>query len=91
MRELDFLRLIESIGGKVYVVGGWVRDKIMNCEPCDKDYAVVGVEESSFVEKFPEAKKIGNSFPVFTLDIEGELKLKRVQAILDFLCYLARM
>ncbi|MGI6443091.1 MAG: tRNA adenylyltransferase [Synergistaceae bacterium] len=72
MRELDFLRLIESIGGKVYVVGGWVRDKIMNCEPCDKDYAVVGVEESSFVEKFPEAKKIGNSFPVFTLDIEGE-------------------
>lgn len=72
MREQDFLRLIDSIGGKTYVVGGWVRDKIMNREPCDKDYAVVGVAESSFMEKFPKAKKIGNSFPVFTMEIDGE-------------------
>lgn len=38
---------------KVYVVGGWVRDKLLGLNPNDKDYVVVG--------STPEEKKIDYS------------------------------
>lgn len=48
---------------KFYLVGGYVRDKILGKEPHDKDYVVVG----STVEEMLELgyKSVGNNFPVF--------------------------
>ena len=71
MKERDFIKTINEIDGKAYIVGGWVRDKVMGREPHDKDYAVCGITETSFFEKFPKAKKVGSSFPVFLLLIDG--------------------
>lgn len=53
---------------KIYVVGGAVRDKLLNRQCKDIDYVVVGVSESEFTDKFPEAKKVGKSFPVFLMN-----------------------
>ena len=55
---------------KVYIVGGYVRDSILNISPHDKDYVVVGatleiMEDCGF-------KKVGADFPVFLCPISGK-------------------
>ncbi len=56
---------------KIYQVGGSVRDKIMGIEkPADKDFVVVNGTEEEFLNKFPDAKKVGASFPVFLVNGE---------------------
>ena len=49
---------------KIYLVGGAVRDLLLNLNPKDRDYVVVGStpEEILATEKF---KNVGKSFPVF--------------------------
>ena len=69
---LDFAQKIVSLGGRAYLVGGCVRDEIMGGTPHDHDYVVVGVSEKSLLSVFPEAQKVGNGFPVFLIEIEGE-------------------
>lgn len=68
----NFINKIAAIGGRVFVVGGFVRDKIMGREPHDKDFMVTGVTESDFRSAFPDAERTGKSFPVFRTDIDGE-------------------
>ena len=53
---------------KIYQVGGSVRDEILGLKPTDRDYVVVGATVQEFLKKFPKAKKIGKSFPVFLVD-----------------------
>ncbi len=53
---------------KIYQVGGSVRDEIMGIKPHDFDYVVVGTTEKEFLEKYPDAKKVGKNFPVFLVD-----------------------
>jgi len=48
---------------KVYLVGGAVRDKLMNKEPKDRDYVVVGAEPQDMIAL--GFKQVGSSFPVF--------------------------
>ena len=72
MRESEFVSRIISIGGRVYLVGGAVRDKIRGVEAHDRDYCITGVEEAEFIYNFPEAFKIGNSFPVYKVNIDGK-------------------
>ena len=50
---------------KIYKVGGCVRDKLLGLEPNDIDYVVVGSTEAEFMEKYPEAEKVGQTFPVY--------------------------
>ena len=71
MKELAFIDKITEIGGKVYLVGGAVRDKFRGVEAHDRDYCVVGVTEAAFKSALPEAFKVGNSFPVYKIDIDG--------------------
>lgn len=72
MTEMDFIKRVTRIGGKAYVVGGWVRDSLMGRFPRDKDYVVCGLDEYRFTLEFADAQKTGSSFPVFLLTIDGE-------------------
>ena len=71
MQEAEFVRRVRSAGGRIAVVGGWVRDSLRGAKPKDKDYVISGVSEDNFVSLFSEAQKIGRSFPVFLLRVDG--------------------
>lgn len=76
---MDIHEIAEKIyqnGGKLYIVGGAVRDMVMKREPNDVDYCVVGFTEAEFETLFPEAKKRGQYFPVYILH-ESEFALAR--------------
>ena len=74
----DIAKKIDNIGGKLYIVGGAVRDKLLNIEPKDYDFCVTGISSEKFMETFPEAKIRGKSFPVF--DYNGaEFALARTE------------
>ena len=68
-----FAEKISAIGGKVYLVGGAVRDTLMGYTPHDHDFVIEGVDESDFVKMFPKSQKVGNSFPVYLVDISGTM------------------
>lgn len=82
MEELEFVRRVYTAGGRAAVVGGWVRDSLRGVKPKDRDYVVTGLDETAFVSAFPEAQKVGRSFPVFLLPIDGkssEIALARTE------------
>lgn len=65
MKEMEFVKKVRQLGGRVFIVGGWVRDKIRGVEPHDKDYMVSGLTEAAFLQAFSKAEKVGRAFPVF--------------------------
>ena len=73
MDEKSFLLKIKEHGGTSYLVGGYVRDMLMNIVPHDRDYVVCGVSEDEFCLIYPMAIKVGRGFPVFLLEIEQEM------------------
>ncbi len=82
MEELKFVQRIRNAGGRAAIVGGWVRDTIRGAQPKDKDYVVSGMDADGFAGLFPEAKKVGKSFPVYLLEIDGasaEVALARTE------------
>lgn len=72
MKEEEFAAKLKAIGAEVYIVGGWVRDYLRGAKPKDKDYLLCGCREEDFTKLFPKAVKVGKSFPVYLLRIEGE-------------------
>ena len=73
IEESVFVDKVRSIGGNVYLVGGAVRDKFRGVKAHDKDYCITGLTESKFNSAFPNAFKVGNSFPVYKISIDGNL------------------
>ena len=74
----NIAKKINENGGRLYLVGGAVRDEILNIENEDEDYCVVGLSHDEFVNLFPEAFARGKSFEVF--DMYGkEFALARVE------------
>lgn len=73
MDEKEFARKIESMGGRAYIVGGWVRDKLLHVEPKDKDYVICGISADDFARRFPDALKAGKSFPVYRTRIGNKV------------------
>ena len=65
---IDIANIIEKNGGRLYLVGGAVRDKLMNKPPHDEDYCVTGISSEKFEKLFPESFKRGKVFEVFDLD-----------------------
>lgn len=59
---------IKNAGGKLYLVGGAVRDEIMERKIGDEDYCVVGINQSKFEELFPNAIIRGKDFAVYDID-----------------------
>lgn len=64
----EIARKIENAGGKLYLVGGAVRDKIMERKIGDEDYCVVGINQNKFEELFPSAIIRGKDFAVYDID-----------------------
>ena len=67
MDIIEIAHVIEQNGGRLYLVGGAVRNSLLNRPIYDEDYCVVGIEKDKFVELFPEAISRGKSFEVFDL------------------------
>ena len=71
MTEFEFAKKIDELGGTAYLVGGAVRDKFRGVQAHDKDYCICGLTEKIFSENFPKAEKFGKSFPVYSVEIDG--------------------
>lgn len=65
----EIAKKIESDGGRLYLVGGAVRDEMMRKVGTDEDYCVTGLSQSEFEDTFPEAIIRGKEFAVY--DMEG--------------------
>ncbi|MFH1912836.1 MAG: HD domain-containing protein [Pseudomonadota bacterium] len=52
----------------VYLAGGAVRDLLLGRSVTDRDYLVTGATRQEFAQRFPQAREVGRSFPVFLLD-----------------------
>lgn len=78
MEIIDIAKLIEKLGGRLYLVGGAVRDTLLNRPIYDEDYAIVGLDKNEFINLFPNAHVRGKAFEVF--DLEGkEFALARTE------------
>lgn len=71
LTEKAFAEIIAKNGGRVFRVGGCVRDSFMGITPKDIDFSIVGMVKKNFKMLFPEAEDFGKSFPVFHLVIDG--------------------
>lgn len=65
---LEIARKIKNAGGRLYLVGGAVRDRLLNKKVKDEDYCVVGVSTDKFKSLFPDSFIRGKSFAVFELN-----------------------
>lgn len=72
MKELEFAQIIKNIGGTAYRVGGSIRNQLLGIPVNDNDYCVIGVIQELFTAAFPDAVQVGQSFPVFLLEINGQ-------------------
>lgn len=61
---------IQHAGGKLYLVGGALRDEMMGKEIIDQDYCVAHLSQKEFEELFPNAMIRGKDFAVY--DIGGK-------------------
>lgn len=68
MSTIEIANIIKENGGTLYLVGGAVRDEIMNRKVHDEDYCVTGIEKETFEKLFPNAYKRGKSFGVYAIE-----------------------
>ena len=59
---------VKLAGGRLYLVGGAVRDKLLGKITHDEDYCVTGITAEEFEKMFPEAHVRGKAFAVFDID-----------------------
>lgn len=78
MNIQDVANKINNAGGRLYLVGGALRDEIMGKKCHDEDYCVTGLSSEEFIALFPMAHIRGKSFEVY--DIENkEFALARTE------------
>lgn len=70
MNIKEIANVIKQNGGRLYLVGGAVRDSLLHRPISDEDYLVVGIDKDTFVKLFPKCHTRGKFFEVF--DIEGK-------------------
>ena len=68
MVDIEIAKKINEAGGRLYLVGGAVRDEILRKKISDEDYSVVGLSEEEFIKIFPNAIARGKNFKVFDID-----------------------
>lgn len=65
---IEIATKIKKAGGTLYLVGGALRDELLDKKSHDKDYSVIGLAKEEFKKLFPEAKLRGKAFEVFELE-----------------------
>ena len=76
MEDIEIAKKIEKAGGRLYLVGGALRDEFLGKEVYDKDYCVTGLTDEEFISLFPEAIIKGKSFKVYEIN-KKEIALAR--------------
>lgn len=76
---MEIAKIISNHNGTLYLVGGSVRDIILDAIPHDYDFCVVGITSNIFETIFPNAIKQGKSFPVYILN-QHEFALARKES-----------
>ena len=71
MIEAVFVHVVRAAGARVFRVGGCVRDCFRGAEAKDVDYVLTGITKEKFCALFPCAEKIGRTFPVYHVRING--------------------
>ena len=77
---LDLARAIQGAGGRALLVGGCVRDPLMNREPKDWDLEVYGIEPGqlrALLDKFGPVNVVGEAFTVYKLGHDIDISLPR--------------
>ena len=67
---LDAARAVEAAGGRAFIVGGWVRDRLLGKPSKDVDVEVYGIAEDSLpalLAPLGRVEPVGQSFPVYKL------------------------
>lgn len=75
---IKIAKIIKENNGTLYLVGGSLRDTILNLPVHDLDFCVTGISFVKFKELFPQSKIIGKDFPVFLLN-SHEFALARTE------------
>ena len=73
-------RAVREVGGRALLVGGCVRDVLMNIEPKDWDVEVYGVEPAklrSLLDEFGPVNVVGEAFTVYKLGPTLDVSLPR--------------
>jgi tRNA nucleotidyltransferase (CCA-adding enzyme) len=76
--DIDVAQYIKSLGGDLWLVGGAVRDEIMQRPLKDRDYMITGID----IDCIPFEKVAGKRFPVFLVkigDITCEVAMARTE------------
>ena len=68
MKIEERAKIIKQNGGNTYLVGGAVRNAILNKPIKDEDYCITGFTSEKFLNLFPMAKSRGKTFEVFELE-----------------------
>lgn len=79
MQEKEIIKIaqkIEKAGGRLYLVGGAVRDDLLGKKTHDEDYCVTGITAEQFQKIFPEVHIRGKTFK------EDPLRVYRVARFL---------
>ena len=59
---------IQQESGRLYLVGGALRDSILGITCQDHDYCVTGLTAAEFQKMFPESRLQGKDFAVFVIE-----------------------
>ena len=71
---------VSAVGGRAMLVGGCVRDELMNLEPKDFDVEVYGIEPKKLreiLDGFGRVDTVGESFTVYKLGNDLDVSLPR--------------
>lgn len=68
MDFIDIAQKIANNNGRLYFVGGYVRDKLLGIDSQDIDFCVTGITPDIFLSLFPTAFCKGKFFPVFQIE-----------------------
>lgn len=79
-KVLELARAIQVLGGRAFLVGGCVRDRLMNREVKDWDLEVFGLPADMLrqtLDKFGPVNVVGESFTVYKLDHDLDVSIPR--------------
>jgi tRNA nucleotidyltransferase (CCA-adding enzyme) len=79
-KVLDLARAVQSAGGRALLVGGCVRDRLMECEPKDWDLEIYNLEPENLrtvLDGFGPVNVVGEAFAVYKLGQNLDVSLPR--------------